>query len=183
MADEERKVLWPECKDEDPDILLSIGTAFHSGTDKPLETDSTSNFPGPAQKKSNIKKGAIGFLKRFFNLAKNMLQRDLDCEIPWEAFINARKEDGKEFDLDRKRKFTRLNIDLKDYMENRPKLDDVSLLDKLKDVATKVCQQQDNTKLAIKAVAATLIASLFYFKVAEINIQEEEVHGMHYPGY
>ena len=152
LANTERKIIWPEQKERDPDILLSIGTLW-SDKDKP--------DPGKLGKASSkAKLGPSRYLKKVFSIAANAIKNDLDCEKTWSSFyysLNIGEEDGY-----RKKKYCRINPKIPDAP---PALDSVSSMDDLQAIAQKYC----STSPEIKHVASALIASLFYFELKNAN--------------
>lgn len=170
LANEERRILWPESKDQDPDILLSIGTGY----DSLLQ-------PRPA---AQSKPGPLDYLKRLFKLAADILQNDLDCQRIWRDFRDS--QGIYNFAPETERKYVRLNIDLKDadfgkdkksQVQRVPLLDQVKKMEILEKIAKGKCSDDDSElALEISRVANTLIASLFYFKVSGID-KEGTVEG------
>ena len=148
LANTERKIIWPDQKDRDPDILLSIGTLW-SDKDKsdPKKSDKVS---------SKGKFGLSRYAKKVLNIAVNAIQDDLDCEKTWSSFynsLNIAEEDGH-----RKKKYCRINPKLPN---TPPALDSVSSMNELQEIAQKYC----STSPEIRNVASALIASLFYFEL------------------
>jgi len=156
LANEERKLIWPESRTQDPDILLSIGTAFDSSAARqPLE-------PGP-----QAKLGLKGFAMKMFKIAIDTLQDVLDCERSWVTFLESVGIQND--DAERRRKYWRLNPDLNQIRTETnsiglavtlPKLDEVDEMDVL--VSHTLCIFRGSPKL--RDVKATLVSSLFYFE-------------------
>jgi len=148
LANTERKIIWPEQKDKDPDILLSIGT---------LWSDNDKTGPKkPDKAKSQAKFGLRQYAKKYVNLAVNAINNDLDCEKTWSSFydsLNIAQENGY-----RKKKYCRINPKM---YNTPPALDSVSSMDELQTITRRYC----STSPEIKDVASTLIASLFYFEL------------------
>ena len=148
LANTERKIIWPEQKEKDPDILLSIGTLW-SGKDK-------SDPKKLGKVGSKAKFGLSRYVKKAFNIVVNAIKNDLDCENTWSSFydsLNIGEEDGY-----RKKKYCRINPKIRNAP---PALDSVSSMDELQEIAQRYC----STSPEIKNVASRLIASLFYFEL------------------
>jgi len=157
LANEERKIIWPESKNRDPDILLSIGTAFDSSS------ANRRRDPGPRSRA-----GVGGFARKMFKIAVDIIQDDINCQHTWKKFLEglAIQEDDKE----RYRKYFRLNPDLKGTKKPVPKLDAVDQMDWLETYTKELLIHSQE----LHAVAATLIASLFYFEISHIEGDTEE---------
>jgi len=148
LANTERKIIWPEQKERDPDILLSIGTLW---SDKVKSDPKKSGKDG-----SGAGFGPSRYARKFFNIAVNAIKNDLDCEKTWSSFynsLNIAEEDGY-----RKKKYCRINPKIPNAP---PALDSVSSMNELQEIAQKYC----STSPEIRNVASALIASLFYFEL------------------
>ncbi|KAG0123477.1 acyl transferase/acyl hydrolase/lysophospholipase [Tuber indicum] len=147
LAHTERKILWPEQHERDPDILLSIGTLWSDQHGSSSEVDNANP------------KGIFGvrqYVKNLFGIMMAAVHDDLDCEKTWSSFydsLNISEGDGH-----RKKKYWRINPKIPN---TPPALDSVSSMDELQEIARKYC----STSPEIKNVASTLIASLFYFQM------------------
>ncbi|KAF8248857.1 FabD/lysophospholipase-like protein [Wilcoxina mikolae CBS 423.85] len=152
LANEERKIIWPELKDHDPDILLSIGTAYDSSSTTRRED------PGPKPQT-----GIKGFARKLLKIAVDIIQDEINCQQTWIKFLEGLAI--QEGDTERNQKYFRLNPDFKGSRRPIPKLDDVNDIDWLETyTARHLIHSKD-----LHAVAATLIASLFYFEVKHIE--------------
>jgi len=154
LANEERKLIWPESRARDPDILLSIGTGFDSSIG--VQTQE----PGP-----RARIGVRGFAKKMLGIAVDTLQDVLDCEKSWTNFlesVHGNDEDRQHvgIDAERQQNYFRLNPDLKGKFTTLPKLDDVKAIDMLERYTSYIFQ----TSTKLRSVAATLISSLLYFE-------------------
>ncbi|RPA95785.1 FabD/lysophospholipase-like protein [Choiromyces venosus 120613-1] len=155
LANTERKIIWPEQKERDPDILLSIGTLWCD------EDKSSSKDMDESSSKARF--GLHRYARKVFNIAANAIEDDLDCEKTWSNFyesLNIAEEEGY-----RKKKYCRLNPKTSNAP---PALDSVSSLHELQETARHYC----STSPEVKNAASTLIASLFYFELK--NAKEDK---------
>ncbi|KAI5805973.1 hypothetical protein EDC01DRAFT_609926 [Geopyxis carbonaria] len=147
IAEIERKLLWPSMSDQDPDILLSLGTGYNSGALKANPDD-----PGP-----RAAAGIGGFARRMMKLGFEIIRDSINCEKKWEDFLSTLAiESGDE---DRSRKFARLNPDFKGTA-GLPRLDEVEKMESLLATTQEFAIKDEK----IEIVAASLVASLFYFE-------------------
>jgi hypothetical protein len=153
LANEERKKIWPELKDRDPDILLSIGTAFDPN---PPPMDAPVPEPG-------------WFIGKFFNNLLNLLTslvvNNTNSQRSWYNFLG--KLAIKNDDEDRKRKFVRLNppIGKGNLVSGNcplPNFDEVDKMAALASYTNELYIPHNSEQL--RAVADSLVASLFYFE-------------------
>ncbi|KAG0640048.1 acyl transferase/acyl hydrolase/lysophospholipase [Tuber brumale] len=148
LANAERKIIWPEQKERDPDILLSIGTLWSD------QDESGSELVDRISSKAIF--GLPRYAKNLLGIMVGAVRDDLDCEKTWSSFydsLNIAEEDGY-----RKKKYCRINPKIPN---KPPPLDSVSSLDDLQAITRKYC----STSPEIKNVASTLVASLFYFEL------------------
>jgi hypothetical protein len=152
LANEERKKIWPESKAMDPDILLSIGTAFDS-SQLPPETP------------PNVNWGIPSFIRKLLNLMVTIVENNMNSQRTWLNFLA--KMAIEEGDSDKNRKFVRLNPDVgeRNVMGGNcalPYFDEVDKMDTLVKHTNKVYIPRNSNQL--QEVADTLVASLFYFE-------------------
>lgn len=155
IANEERKALWPSLAEQDPDLLLSIGTGYD-----PNQHILSTN-PGPRSKA-----GIEGHLRRLLKIAMDAIQDNLDCEKTWKNFITALGIQPE--DEETKRKYQRLNPDFTDSL---PKLDEVARMNELEEKTEIIFLQHP----LISEIANTLIATLFYFEIAQVTLKADRI--------
>jgi hypothetical protein len=142
VADSERKFLWPELKDDEPDIVISIGTGSCVTAKEKALVSSPSN------------KGIVAGIRNMNNLASHHIHSSLDARKTWREFIRVRNPKG-----DNKQRYVRLDPE---FEEPLPKLDHIRALLELK--ASTISSMKGSEQ--IKAVAQRIAATLFYFEVA-----------------
>lgn len=158
--------------DSDPDILLSLGT----GCNNLKGTSSNSSDPGP-----KTGSGIGGFARRIMKLGFEIIRDSINCEKKWQEYLNSLgiQESNKNHEI-RSRKYCRLNPDFGGIEGGLPGLDQVNKMDIL------ISRTQEfainNNKIDI--VAASLVASLFYFEAKTRNSEtrtSQELEGFSFP--
>ncbi|KAI9778775.1 MAG: hypothetical protein M1839_007865 [Geoglossum umbratile] len=152
IADQERRLLWPDVADSCPDIMLSIGT----GQD--LKETKAELISG-ARSKSVIDKrrDARYYANDYFSVLVNRVDDILDAELAWgDFFVRLQRRENLESSSQR---YIRLNLDLK---KNVPKFDAKGGLEELQTRVRRKLESLSN-QIVIIAVAHRLIASSFYF--------------------
>jgi hypothetical protein len=141
IADQERKLIWPQLADEPPDIILSIGTSYNS-----------LSVPRKAVQSPTLRRGLINHGKQLLKIVMDHIASTLDCERVWEEYMEVLNPSSRD-----EYRYVRLNPDL---LENPPALDQVN---KMKPLLEMVRRQMQKHK-RIDEVACQLIASSFYFE-------------------
>lgn len=150
IADKERKLIWPNMKDEYPDILVSIGTAFNS---KPRTTSEVSSTP---------RSGILSHGKSLYKIAKNHIESSLNSEKTWETYLSILP-----LPYPAKSRYVRLNPRI---IEDPPGLDEVHRMHYIRDVTRDQFKDDDR----VRQVALQLIASSFYFeKLATAELKDD----------
>lgn len=144
VADRERKLIWPSFKATQPDIFVSIGTAYYPRPDYAI--------PTPIQKPHTPRLGVDTHFAGLLKIATDHIAASLNSQEVWRVYlgtINPSPEDTS--------RFVRLNPVLD---EDPPKLDDVRAMRPLQEkVRSQLYRSQRYDKLA-----GRLLATLFYFK-------------------
>ncbi|CUS11969.1 unnamed protein product [Tuber aestivum] len=158
LANTERKVIWPEKRDRDPDILLSIGTL--------KSTQFRSNSKVADKQNSKPRLGLRQYIRKVWKIAANAIEDDLDCENTWHNFFDSLNipETGEY----RKRKYCRLNPKIPEPL---PALDSVARMDELENRTRQYCKESPE----VRNVALTLTASLFYFELKGAKESPQQV--------
>jgi hypothetical protein len=154
VANQERKLLWPDASGQQPDILLSIGTGC------PPED------PSPV--------GSWRRLAGMFQPALNRFDSMLDAQNAWELFYQDVQEGGKTSMANER--YIRLNPELKSKIE----MDDVRSLKDLRD-SVRATLRLPKWIIDCGLVAKRLISSSFYFERDENRLDQETIRGMHLP--
>lgn len=175
IAHHERKLIWSDIVDKQPDIFISIGTGHHSSAnikDKTLEhrrlfrrpTDASANSEFvPIQPRNRTASKFPLFPGQLWNTVAGRFDNILNCNKTWNDF----RIDILEPYSDSRRRYIRLNPDLRYKV---PSLDEVDQLDNLRKVVAR--EMQANTK--IQEVAHRLIASSFFFEKVDSSTKETE---------
>lgn len=143
-ADYERLCVWGEGPQSAPDVLVSIGTGFFP------DAKAKSSDPGP-QTGIGLVNGAMTFV----NIARDVIESDLDCEKTWEDYVQCAVPEGHE----RRSRYHRLTLEIRGP---KIELDAVNEMPKLRNLTK---GHYSKNAYLIDKVAGQLIASLFYFNV------------------
>lgn len=141
IADQERKLIWPQLANDPPDIILSIGTSYNS-----------SSIPRKALQSPILRRGVINHAKQLLKIAMDHIASTLDSERVWHEYIEVLNPSSRD-----EHRYVRLNPDLP---EDPPALDQVHMMRSLQDTVRKQ-MQKDNR---IGDVALQLISTSFYFE-------------------
>lgn len=143
IANSESKLLWPDLEGRHPDILLSIGTAYHEERNE-------------GTKRSAALK-PLTELKTWYEIIKKRVENVLDSELTWTEFRNDVIGTSSPITAQR---YVRLNPKLTSPV---PKMDDTQEYDLLR---SKVKNELATAamKTSIERTAHRLIASSFYFE-------------------
>ncbi|GIZ36674.1 hypothetical protein CKM354_000014300 [Cercospora kikuchii] len=159
LANDERKLIWPDTAKSHPDLLLSVGTGRSRAGD--YDADHPRGSFDHTERIKNATKGRRGGLFNMFRAVYKRFENILDAENAWESFVRS-------LDLDPTtdaQRYTRLNPELG---EDPPPLDakrDVSRLHEL--VKDKL--RAPEFQFSAEIVALQLIASSFYFVTEQIK--------------
>ncbi len=144
VAHHERRVLWEDAKNQDPDLFLSIGTG--------LSSQPVSQGADVAAERRKAQKHTTTGLTYMFRTAKGIIDNQLDCEATWRDYVT--KTSGY---TEPGRRNVRINVQLKG---TRPDLDQVNQVQALEDQAFYSASRNPD----IREVAHRLVASSFYFE-------------------
>lgn len=160
VAMNERKLIWPDLAEANPDLVLSIGTSYNQKSPrKSLISPSPANW------------GMVAHWKQLAKIAIDHVQSTLDCEMTWHKFRNGISGDDQVKD-----RYIRLNLPLE---QDPPRLDQVRAMDELQDRTTTYWARESKQ---IKAVADRLLATAFYFETGPGLITENEDQTIHVSG-
>jgi hypothetical protein len=154
VADRERKLIWPSIQDEQPDLVVSIGTLY---CDKPKEKR-TPSWP------SYSSRGIIAHGKHLQRMAQDHIHSSLDSERTWETYLSIKAPSAEN-----KRRYVRINPQIS---YDPPKLDAKQDMESLRE-KTRFLVGEDPQ---IKVLAHRLIAACFYFD-AHSDVKEDFAHG------
>lgn len=142
IADRERKLLWPTLKEREPDIVMSIGTAYSDEQKQKRGNKFSRQAPT----------GIFSYRDSIQKIAKDVVSNCLDGEQSWSRYLDTRNPDD-----DNKGRYVRLNVQLDSHP---PKLDHVDAMGMLR-LETKSRFANDPV---IAEAACKLISSSFYFE-------------------
>lgn len=143
VAMRERRLIWPENSDYQPDIVISIGTSSN-----PKSVPKRISLPS-----SNALWGGVSQVKLLTKTAIDPVLSTRNCESTWAKFI----EDNA-YSARTQKRYIRLNVPLE---HDPPKLDDVGAIPGIKNTTSHHCSMQ---RKEYKAVADRLLATSFYFE-------------------
>lgn len=160
IAERERKLIWPETEDYDPDILLSLGTGQNRYKISPRLREMRQN-----RSKVNTGPPKSGF-RTHFSSAK---QEDIiQAELTWLEF-----EDSLPKSLDATaRHHVRFNPDLGD---DPPAPDDRGALRSMR-ALVKSRLNMPHRKTALRHIAHRLVATSFYFDLQSKLLRENNAY-------
>jgi hypothetical protein len=171
VADEERKLIWPDDRVR-PDVILSLGTGIQVGLSRLRDR------LVPSSNRERVKDLIPEGLRKNILAAYDIIASTLNCEKEWEDFVHAHRSDPQFVDI-----CHRLNVGL---LEKPPKLDDVSKIDELEEKAMNylgkprsstpavpyINQRYRSAHDHIKVVANRLLATLFYFDDDDVGKED-----------
>ena len=163
VANVERKLLWPDCSNRDPDVFLSIGTGCSESTSK--RDPRGHSFEGLKN---------VGLMSKMWKIAHEIIDNHTNCEGKWNEYYRTQVTTPQG-----RRRNIRFNVT---FNTPRPPLDEVSKLDELEQQATIYVKQRSQQ---IREIAHWLIASCFYFEKNGRCTLEGDVYklsGMYGPG-
>jgi hypothetical protein len=151
VANQERKLLWPDVASQPPDIMLSIGTSFAAESEKEKSTWASRMKP------------------KWFQVAINRFDNILDSQNEWDRFYQEVQEPSNTAN-DR---YIRLNPEIK----SKVKLDDTKSFAHLKNIIG-TSLKSPKWKAETRAVASRLIASSFFFEKDCISSTKCSIQGI-----
>ena len=160
LANEERKAIWPDVSDQDPDILLSLGTGQNRISVLPklsMKSVDKHAVQSSWQILVNEKSWGLGRIFRPWSSLYSKVDDILDAEIAWASF----RADVVAHDVANRntRRFIRFNPDID---RTAPAMDAKDQMGSLQmTVRKRLCLPHCVT--ALKHVAHRLLASCFYF--------------------
>lgn len=144
VADQERKLLWPNLADEQPDIVVSIGTSYNPNS---VRRDKM-------QRTSTLRLGVLSQAKTLYRIAMDHISSTLDSETSWHTYMDVLNP------LPRFRyRYVRLNPEL---TGDPPALGDINKMEDLQEITRATMMKSKDIELT----ALKLIATCFYFEKA-----------------
>jgi patatin-like phospholipase/acyl hydrolase len=170
VGNRERQLLWPDVQDNDPDLLLSIGTSQHQQAIveefRSERSDTQRNIisslsHGKAKLKATSKVKNFAGIFQYGKAAINMLGDSIHCERQWEQFL-----DGMERSTahgEDSRRYIRINPEIG---RTPPRLDDVNEIDRLQlDVSRYLGEPR--AMADVEDIVFRLVASSFYLELTD----------------
>lgn len=155
VANQERRLIWPDEPCEFPDLILSLGT----GTSPELEREG-----GDAQEKYQRFRG---LWNNIYHLAKDHFELALDCNHAWNNFVNSQLSSWGT-------RFKRVNPMLPDGV---PALDDVAKMKSIQEAVRSKYDQGGPESKYLEQIAKQLVAACFYFKLSGPITKEGNAFG------
>jgi predicted acylesterase/phospholipase RssA len=149
LAMRERKLMWPDMADTDPDVIISIGTGFNPKASGRIAFNTRSRV------------GMFSGAKQVAKIAVDHVQSTLNSERTWRIFHQRAAARMKE-------RYIRLNVELD---KDPPKHDDVNAMSWLPDFVKSKYQMRWSE---IKSIADRLLATLFYLELTPDGASENE---------
>jgi hypothetical protein len=143
IADQERKLLWPAERQNYPDFILSIGTAYNPMSRK------------RSAEKSSTSTNFFGHPKEFATITVDQVKSSLESEKTWTDYMQELSLPQMHRD-----RYQRLNPAL---LEDPPALDDVQSIANLR-LKTRRCMMAD---VGLHRAAYRLLVTSFYFEETE----------------
>jgi hypothetical protein len=153
IAERERKLIWPELVDQEPDVVVSIGTMYCSKTSAK-----------PTTKYVSSRKGIFAHFKFLAKMAFDHLHTSLDSQRTWDDFVSTRGSIARD-----PCRYVRLNPELD---VQPPKLDEVEKLQFLEEET----RRRFGGDPSLKQLARRLLATCFYFDVRVEAREEPDRH-------
>ncbi|KAL9097592.1 MAG: hypothetical protein Q9165_000488 [Trypethelium subeluteriae] len=141
IAEQERKLMWPDLDDQYPDVVASLGTAFSPSLHRAESTKMA----------ASARTGIIAHGSQLLGMLKNHMATSIQCERIWTDFT---VHLPKHIKLSR---FVRLDPELGIDV---PQLDEVDHMERLQ----RSVRQQFQQDTRLKALALRLVATLFYWE-------------------
>lgn len=173
VANRERKLIWPEAADTDPDILLSLGTGQNRISILPKLSAKTTDWKTlqSSLRRTNSEdlKGFRRYLKSWTTLC-NRVDDILNAEMAWAAF----RADIISADVPHRntRRYIRFNPDLN---KTAPSMDDKDELQSLQWIVKKRLNLP-HCVTAVQHVAFKLVSSSFFLEVQKSRVLEDGSH-------
>ena len=143
IADKERKLIWPDLENENPDLVVSVGTTYHSTAR--LSTE----------KAALPRLGVFSHGKALYRIAVDHIASALDSEKAWHSYMNVLQPPSEY-----RTKYVRINPQIN---EHPPRLDEVERMSYIQDIVREMLGSDEK----IPKVALRLIASSFYFEKSQ----------------
>ena len=180
VADLERRLIWPDTENSQPDVLLSIGTSCNNTIFK--EAQETLRFQrrghdsGPERSIAVAQGGSHRLFSRkskgtqtskMIKIMKNRVENILDTETSWLKFMSDAARGNQE---DRAR-YRRINPDIG---VEPPKLDEAKMLPSLQRRMHQMTKDGAYQK-QVGEVARQLVASCFYVETSNPLLTSQEL--------
>ncbi|RYP24694.1 hypothetical protein DL765_000421 [Monosporascus sp. GIB2] len=160
IASNERRLLWGDVEDMQPDIFLSLGTGRNSLANHASGSAGEGDF-------KRVKKRH--FFHRAWGIAAGLLQTTRECQSVWDEFVRKSTESCRN-DPEFESRYIRINVEVPGGVPKLHEADKVEGLERL---------IVNNRIPEAREVAHRLIASCFYFRLvsAEPDFKSLECRG------
>lgn len=154
VADHERRVLWEDVRNRDPDIFLSFGTGLST---QPATQSADIAAEIPKAERAHQKRSTSGFTL-MWRTALGIIDSQLNCEKAWNDYLGKiSSRTDPVLAAEARRRHMRINVQLNG---SRPRLDQVDQIEALGDQALYSARGNPD----IREIAHRLVASSFYFE-------------------
>ena len=143
IADKERKLIWPDLENDFPDLVVSVGTTYHSAARLSTEKVAVPRL------------GVFSHGKALYKIVVDHIASALDSEKAWHSYMNVVQPPPNH-----RSKYIRINPQLN---EDPPRLDEIERMSYIQDMVREMLISDDK----IQKVALRLIASSFYFEKSQ----------------
>jgi hypothetical protein len=150
VADQERKLLWPDTSDQPPDMLLSIGTGW------------VPEIPSP---------GAWRRMAGVLQSGSTRSDSISDSQREWEQFYHEVHGDNLKIGIANER-YIRLNPDVRAKVE----MDDLKSLKNIQD-SVRATLDSSKWRTDCELIAKRLISTSFYFEGDQNPLDQDKVRG------
>ncbi|KAK0798267.1 hypothetical protein LTR75_009566 [Friedmanniomyces endolithicus] len=151
VADSERKLIWPEIANDEPDLVVSVGTAFRGKND--AQDDQRRATSSPAYSTLDVIQRQL-----------QHIEDALDPETTWRNYVEAQGNITSD-----PSRYVRLSLESAKMI---PKLDDTTQLRSIQSWARKMVEDDPQ----YKSLALRLIATCFYFEPARTKQESHTKH-------
>jgi len=165
LVHRERKLLWPDVADRDPDILLSIGTSQNSAilrrslsSEAPSDRTYNGSKATEHARGTRSRKRTFPRMRQMFATMHNRIDSILDAELAWKEFC--KDVANADESMNEASRYIRINPDI-GY--NPPGLDDVRMFGRLQRDVRRELRSADGRAQTAR-VALMLVASSFYYE-------------------
>ncbi|KAM0229457.1 hypothetical protein ACHAPO_010001 [Fusarium lateritium] len=168
VADNERKRLWGETNQPNPDLVLSLGTG-HTGSRLTHKTKrALAQRPSvPSQQSGFPQQRPYASLSSMWRTMNPVIDDQKLSEDIWNNYVEQATGPDPPYVASHERRLMRINVT---WAEKRPNFDDIEEIDDIERNAINMMGDDDTIRMA----AHKLVASCFYFERTGVDAQNRE---------